>query len=145
MRNVDLGNGISMGVPGNFPKAVVTDDDRGNRSVSFSMRPHENANRFVSFFEISVTNEKSTPVTEILPPKNHTLGTLSVETLKIPVGEVQLETVDLEISRPCGSKENLTLYMFNHFFSEKKKYLTVVTYSMTRQGLLDVLKSIKCK
>jgi hypothetical protein len=99
MRNVDLGNGISMGVPGNFPKTVVKEDNYGNRSVSFSMWPYENANRFVSFFKISVTDEKSTPITDILPQKNH--GTLSVETLKIPVGGVQLETVDLEISRPC--------------------------------------------
>ncbi len=142
MRKVELGDGISLGIPGNFPRLVMQEKD-GVKSVSFSMKAHEGSKRFVSFFEIVLSDNES-DVKCILPEEGYTTGKLTQEEFTIQGQKANLDSGELEITRPCGSKETATLYIFRFYYRAGNKYLTIVTYSMTKKGLLDILKTIEC-
>ncbi len=143
MKTVELDEGITLNVPRNFPKAAIKDKD-GIRNISFSMKPHQGSQRFVHFFEI-ILSPKEFDFTTILPESGYRLGKAAKEEISINEEKGNLKTAELEIIYSCGSKEKTKLYAFEHFCKAKNKYVSIITFTMTKKGFLDIVRTLRCR
>jgi len=57
MKPIELAEGITMAVPPNFPHPMEWEDGT-DKAISYSLRPHEGAPRFLHFFEIRFSREE---------------------------------------------------------------------------------------
>lgn len=141
-RLVELTEGITVNVPANFPKAAVSKKG-DSRIISFSIKPHKDSQRYIHFFEFVVSPDKADILKE-LPSGGYELSGIIQEDLQIGSQRAVLKTAKLDISRPCGSKEKAQVYALELFCQNKKSNIYLVTFTMTKKGFLDIVKTIKC-
>ncbi|MBU1998339.1 MAG: hypothetical protein ABIG46_06455 [Candidatus Omnitrophota bacterium] len=141
-KKVDLGEGITVSVPGNFPKHTLKQES-DLRITSFNIQPHEKSLRFINFLEFIVSADKLDCLKR-LPKEGYEIGNTNEEKLLINSQSVILKTIELKITHPCGSKEKGLIYALEYFCQPKDKYIYLLTFTMTKNGFLDIAKTLKC-
>jgi len=79
-----------------------------------------------------------------IPQESYKLGKSDKESILINGQNINLETIDLEITHPCGSKQKTQLYVAECCCDNKEKYVYILTFTMTKKGFLEIVKTLKC-
>jgi len=141
-RLIELPDGITISVPRNFPRPV-SKEEQGLKILSFNVQPHQDAKRFIHFFEI-VSSPLKIDFLKRIPPIDFKIGKANIEKIFINGQNVDFNTVELEIILPCGSKEKTKLYALEYFCGPKNKHVYILTFTMTKKGFLEIVKTLKC-
>lgn len=135
--------GVSIDVPKNFPSPVLI-EEKDLKILSFNLKPHENSQRFILFFEI-ISSPSKIDFLKRMPYQDYKIENEEEENILINSREVSLKIISFETVRNCGSKEKFKLYAVEYYRGDKNNYLYILTFSMTKKGFLGVVKTLKCR
>lgn len=142
MKRIELAEGITVAIPRNFPRPAKWEDG-DVKAVSYSLRPHEGASRFLHFFEIRLSPEE--PDTgQILADLGYGIGEEQKEEITADGRKSTLTTTAITITLPCGTTQDATFYSWTCYCPERKTHVLIVTFTMMRDGFLDIVKSLRC-
>jgi len=142
MKAIELAEGITVAVPSNFPRPVRWEDG-AVKVISYSLRPHEGAPRFLHFFEIRLSREELDP-DRILDDLGYQIGDRQKEEITVGGRTSTLTTTPITITLPCGSKEDATFYSWTCYCAERRTHVLIATFTMMQDGFLDIVKSFRC-
>ena len=142
MKRIEIAEGITVAVPPNFPHPVEREEG-AVKAISYSLKPHEGAPRFLHFFEIRVSGEELDP-DRILADLGYEIGDQQKEEITVDGRKSTLTTTAITITLPCGSQEHPTFYSWTCCCAERKTHVLIATFTMTRDGFLDIVKSFRC-
>lgn len=142
MKPMEIAEGITVAVPANFPRSVVRDEGPV-KVISFSLKPHEQAARYLHFFEIRLSREEPDP-NQILADLGYEIGAKQVEEITVDGRKIVLTTTAISITLPCGSRQDATFYSSACYCAERKTHVLVATFTMMRDGFLDIVTSLRC-
>ena len=142
MKPIEIAEGITVAVPANFPRSVEWEEGPV-KVISFSLRPHERAPRFLHFFEIRLSREELDPDL-ILADLGYEIGAKQVEEITVGGRKSVLTTTAITITLPCGSQQDATFYSSTYYCAERKTHVLVATFTMMRDGFLDIVTSLRC-
>jgi hypothetical protein len=146
MKPIEIAEGITVAVPSNFPHPVESEDESDDgtvKAISYSRRPHEGAPRFLHFFEIRVSREKLDP-DRILADLGYEIGDQQKEEITVDGRKSTLTATAITINLPCGSQEHATFYSWTCYCAERKTHVLIATFTMMRDGFLDIVNSFRC-
>jgi len=142
MKRIELAQGITMAVPRNFPRPAKREDG-AVKAISYSLRPHEGAARFLHFFEIRLSSEELAP-DGLLADLGYKVGEQQKEEILVDGRQGTFATTALTITLPCGTTQEATFYAWTCYCAERKTHLLIATFTMTRDGFMDIVKSFHC-
>ena len=142
MKPIEIAEGISVTVPPNFPHPVEWEEGTV-KVISYSLKPHEGAPRFLHFFEIRLSPEELDP-DRILADLGYEIGDQEKEEITVGGRTSALTTTAITITLPCGSEEHATCYSWTYYCAERKTYVLIATFTMMRDGFLDIVRSFRC-
>jgi len=142
MKRIKLAEGISVAIPSNFPRPVESEDGAA-KTISYSLRPHEGAPRFLHFFEIRLSREAPSP-DQLLDSLGCEIGDTETEEIIVGGRKTTLRATSITITLPCGSQEHATFYSWTCYCAEREMHVLIATFTMTREGFLDIVKSFRC-
>ena len=143
MKPIEIAEGITVAVPANFPRSVEWEEGPV-KVISFSLRPHERAPRFLHFFEIRLSPQELDPDL-ILADLGYEIGAKQVEEITVGGRKSVLTTTAIRITLPCGSQQDAAFYSWTYDCAERKTHVLVATFTMTRDGFLDIVTSFRCR
>jgi hypothetical protein len=142
MKPIEIAEGITLAVPRNFPRPVEWEEG-AVKAISYSLKPHEGAPRVLHFFEIRLSREELDP-DRMLADLGYEIGDQQKEEITVDGRTSTLTTTAITITLPCGSKEDATFYRWTCYCAERKTHVLVATFTMMREGFLDIVKSFRC-
>lgn len=142
MKPTEIAEGITVAVPANFPRAVKWEEGPV-KVISFSLKPHEQAARFLHFFEIRLSPEELAS-DQILADLGYEIGAQQAEEITVDGRKSVLTTTAIRITLPCGSQQDATFYSWAYYCAERKTHVLVATFTMMRGGFLDIVTSLRC-
>jgi hypothetical protein len=142
MKRIEIADGISVAVPANFPRPAESQEG-AVKTVSYSLKPHPGAPRFLHFFEIRASGEELSP-DRILADLGYEIGEQQKEEITVDGRKSNLTTTAITINLPCGSQEHATFYAWTCYCPQRKTYVLIATFTMLRDGFLSVVKSFRC-
>jgi len=143
MKPIEIAEGFTMAVPANFPHSVEWEEGPV-KVISFSLKPHEQAQRFLHFFEIRLSPEELDPDL-ILADLGYEIVAKQVEEITVDGRKGVLTTTAITITLPCGSQQDATFYSSAYYCAERKTHVLVATFTMMRDGFLDIVTSLRCR
>jgi len=143
MKRVEIAEGITVAVPRNFPRPVGLEDG-AVKVLSFSLKPHEGASRFLHFFEIRASSEPL-DTSSILAELGYEVVDSNSEEITLGGRASTLTETKIAFTLRCGTKENATYYAWTHYCTERKTHVLIATFTMLREGFLDIAKSFRCQ
>ena len=141
-KKVELPGDISISIPRNFPKFSLGAEGDA-RVVSFNIQAHEKSKRFIHFFEIIISPDY-VDILKRLPQEGYKLSKSQKEELIINGHSAFFKSIDLEITRSCGSKEKTRLFLLETRCENKNLYIGIVTFTMTKDYFREIVKTLKC-
>jgi len=142
MKPIEIAEGITVAVPYNFPKPVEREEG-AVKVISYSLKPHEGAPRFLHFFEIRLSGEELDP-NGILADLGYEIDEQKKEEMTVDGRTSALTTTAITFTLPCGSVEHATFYAWTCYCAERKTHVLIATFTMMRGGFLDIVKSFRC-
>ncbi|HJO95379.1 MAG TPA: hypothetical protein QF753_18415 [Victivallales bacterium] len=143
MKKIEF-DGIQFLVPRNFPHAKQK-TEKDDKILSFSLMPHENAKRYLHFFEVISTNKDSFDYTKLLPEKTYQINGKKEEYISIPLEtDSTLKIVDLKITLPCGLKEEKKIYVYCYQSQINKKKFYFMSFTMLKKEFIKIIATVKC-
>lgn len=142
MKRIELAEGITVAIPRNFPRPAKWDDG-DVKVISYSMRPHEGASRFLHFFEIRLSLEEPAP-DRILKDLGYQVGDQQTEEITADGRKGTLTTTAITIPLPCGTTQDATCYSWTYYCTVRKRHVLIATFTMMRDGFLEIVKSLRC-
>lgn len=142
MRPIKGPDGITIDVPRNFPQPTLK-EEKDLKILSFNLFLHKDSKRFVHFFEFLISST-TVDFLKRLPQEGYQIGKNEKEVIVINGQDASLHTFALEITHPCGSKEKVKLYALEYHCAIKNKYTYILTFTMTKKGFVEIVKTLRC-